>query len=561
MAGAAVGGTGRVKPRVAARALKAAPQSRMSDGDRRVLIVAGLFLVVHAVLAWQSRPAGLEISQDGATYYVLGKSLLEGSYRELFRVDGPVHALYPPVYPAQLAVLQVVFGEGMVPPMAWGVFCSVASLAIVYLVLRQLFSSRLALAVLALLAVNPILIELAPQLRSETPFMMMSLASVGCFARPAPTRGWMIMGCAAAILATLTRSAGVVLLPAIALHLLLLRRRKALAGFVVACALTVGSWLVWTALSPEQYIGRSYVADALSVMGLADSTGIGNGGSPMMSVARIGRRVPYYAGLGVPWSMQMPTIDGTPVDNVVGAAVLSLLALAGALVLARKWRVAVFYMLAYAALLIGWTWQAHRFLVPVIPLLASFIVVGGGWVLSRYAKRWIVPLSAVLLIPFVLTGATRAAAAIAVRPDCDRHGIPPEPACMSGDQASFLEAAAYARTALSPGTVVLSLKPAPFYVYTGLKSVGQGPVLAQSDATFGSYLDEQGVKYVLLGHLHTHEPRRLLSRLETMCRRLEVERYFAPRTYLLRLDPANAAPDTEGACPALARYRELASED
>jgi hypothetical protein len=131
---------------------------------------------------------------------------------------------------------------------------------------------------------------------------------------------------------------------------------------------------------------------------------------------------------------------------------------------------------------------------------------------------------------------------------------------MTGDDASYLAAVAYIRSNVSKAAVFLTLKPAPFYVYTGITSVGQGPVLAQSPETFADFLAENGVTHVLLGHLHTHEPRRLLSRLEGMCDRLVVEQYFPPRTFLLKLGTTGADPDDTGACEALARYRVMSNE-
>jgi hypothetical protein len=538
----------------------AAPSPLASGSDRAILIVALAALMLHAILAWLARPAGLETSQDAATYFVLGQSILQGGYQELFRTDAPVHALYPPVYPFQLAVLQGLFGDHLAPMMAWGVLCSVATLGMVFLLMRRYFSPMIGLATLCLLAVNPILVELATQLRAETSFMMLATTSVFFLSGREPTKRGTIIGCAAAILGALTRTAGVVILPAVAVHLFLLGRRRTLFAFIIAASLTVGSWLTWTTLAPEKYVGRSYVADALTLVGMADSTGVTSGGQSKLTGARMVRRTLYYGGMGIPWSLQMPTITGTRADNAVGAALLGVLILVGAWTARRQWRIAVLGLGFYAALLFVWTWQAQRFLAPVVPMLAALLVLGGATVLRRYTARFAVPVAAALLLPFVLTGATRTTQAISERPNCDRDGLPPAPACMTGDDASYLAAVAYIRSNVSKDAVFLTLKPAPFYAYTGITSVGQGPVLAQSPETFADFLAENGVTHVLLGHLHTHEPRRLLSRLEGMCDRLVVEQYFPPRTFLLKLGSAGADPDDTAACEALARYRVMSNE-
>ena len=67
-------------------------------------LAAAALVLLHAVLCWLARPAGILTGQDDVEYLVLGQALREGSYHLLFRVDAQLHAQYPPGYPAMIAV-------------------------------------------------------------------------------------------------------------------------------------------------------------------------------------------------------------------------------------------------------------------------------------------------------------------------------------------------------------------------------------------------------------------------------------------------------------------------
>ena len=77
------------------------------DGRLMWAVVAAL-LVLHAALAWSGREIAVLTAQDDVRYMLLGTSLRGLSYRDLFLVGTPPHNVYPPGYPAFLAVWSVV---------------------------------------------------------------------------------------------------------------------------------------------------------------------------------------------------------------------------------------------------------------------------------------------------------------------------------------------------------------------------------------------------------------------------------------------------------------------
>src|SRR5690242_18278500 len=72
--------------------------------DRRWLLAAAGLLAIHAALAWWLRAPAVSTGHDDAIYLLLGRDLLHGSYRNFWLIGAPAHGLYPPLYPAALAV-------------------------------------------------------------------------------------------------------------------------------------------------------------------------------------------------------------------------------------------------------------------------------------------------------------------------------------------------------------------------------------------------------------------------------------------------------------------------
>src|SRR6185369_15337826 len=77
------------------------PAPRLSAVQRA--LVFGL-LVLHVVLAWLTRAVAIGTGNDDATYVLLARSVRHFEYVDRHLVTMPVHAQYPPGYPAILAL-------------------------------------------------------------------------------------------------------------------------------------------------------------------------------------------------------------------------------------------------------------------------------------------------------------------------------------------------------------------------------------------------------------------------------------------------------------------------
>jgi Dolichyl-phosphate-mannose-protein mannosyltransferase len=518
------------------------------SGTNSRLAVFGLagLMAAHAVICWLSRPPGFVVGQDDVEYAVLGQSLRHAGYNLFFRVDNPVHAQYPPGYPAILGAWGAVFGDGFNALVLVSVLASAALIGVTWLGVRRVAGPWLALVVAAVLVVNPSLVKAGSSIASETPYALLStLALLLLMSKDRRARLTGLAG-ALAIYAALTRSIGIVLVMSVGALFVIERRWKALAIFAVASALLVGGWMLWTVVAPERYLGMSYVADFRA------STG--NGQPSWRLLRRVWRTVEYYSGEGVPWALGLPTVARTLVDNVAGTILVYTGLLAGLLVFVKRWRPAAIYLLFYFALLGIWRFRTDRFVIPTVPLLVAGIFVGWNVMLRSApiaARRIAIGVVAVVLL---LGGALRTRGLVAEGLPCRPVGGWPPQTCLARTEQGFFDAMRYIRTELPDHAVLLTAKSGALWEYTGHKSVSYGKALAQDTAGFVPFLKSSGAGWILLADLEQSESRGLLLRLEHACEGLSLEASFAPRTYLFRVSEPGES-DGE-ACAALREFRE-----
>lgn len=518
---------------------------------RLLWLAAATVLSLHAALVWMLRQPSITTIGDDALYLLLGRSLRAFHYRELFYAGAPLHSQYPPVYPALLAIAGAVGGERLGVLIAVGILASLVGLfALFVTVRRQWSSSTVAFVVLALVALNPSLVQLAGMIMSEAPFFCFSVGAIALLARPNPGRWTLVAAGALAVAAALTRGIGITVVAAVGLHWVLQRRWRAVVVLGVACALTVAPWLVWSVRAPVRDAQRSYAADA--TVGMRDRRSAG----PIATVAqRIAANAPEYGVRQLPAALPVPAIRDTAVDNWVALIVIVTLGLMGMRELWRRWRAAALYLLCYGALLLVWPWALDRFLVPAIPIVIV-AVVAGAVVGGRDLKR--IPVYALLgLVALGIGGAAVAedAAAIGLASSCDRAAPMQSAGCFNVDQRSFFAAALYAARSTPPAALfALAGKQADFYYVSGRTTVPPATAGRGTAEERLRNLQQAGVGYVLATHVSGADLR-FATMLGQACGRLRLVSAFAPRTYLFRIAMDDPPEPNGAACRATADYR------
>jgi hypothetical protein len=509
--------------------------------------------MVHGLACWLARPIGYLTGQDDLEYLALAQALRQGSYHFLFRADAPLHGQYPPGYPAMLAVWGAVTGDGFQALVMLSVLVSVAALALTYVAVRRVFDPWIAIAALAALALNPSLVQFGGMPVSEAPFTLLAMLALVLLQREDQNRRYPVLIGATAILAALTRSIGILLIVAVGLHWMINRQWKRLFLLVAVSVVFVGGWLLWTVVAPEQHAGSSYVADVQASV-------VRRVASPNM-VSSVLRRVTFYATNAVPHMLSVPTVAGTPIDNIASVALLAAGLFSGWWLLLRRWRPASLYLALYAGLLLVWMWASGRFLIPVVPVLVVALLAGLS---VPFQRRWPGLASASVVVVaglLVASGAVRTGAAVAERAGCrDWEGVP-APECVEPVQAGFFEALPYIRDNVPREDTVLVAKPGALWYYTGHLTTSYPEALAQGSDLWVPYLREHGVRWILLSEIEQGEFQYLL-RLDENCGALAIERRFGDRTYLFRLIDDDQAGEhglegTGEACQAVKQFRRV----
>jgi hypothetical protein len=521
--------------------------------NRYAWAIALALLAFHAVLAWLARAPGIRTGHDDAIYVLLGRALRGFQYRELFRVDLPVHIMYPPGYPAMLAVWSAIGGDRFNWLVLVSIACSVGTLALTYSALSRLWNPRVALCCLAALTTNPALIEFAGMLASEAPFTFFQTLGLWALSYATASPGLAVIAGAAGIAGALTRSAGVTLIAAIGLYWLWQRRFRALVLYALVVIVTVGSWLMWTinAPAPEQVPGKSYIADAaVRPPGTSMVTAIAD---------RLKGKVPYVQELY--WRLPVPSIQGTPVDNLLALPAVLVGISVGLVGLLFRWPIAFLYLVAYGGLLMVWPWRLGRFLVPVLPVVVPTMILGLARLVRQFRPGWETRAALAVSAALLVSGIVPVWSVVQRQQACDPGASVPSRPCLNDDQASFFAATDYINRTTAPDALFLTGKAATVHYYTGRRVVSTATALANRPEEFVGFLRDKGVDYILLlavmpygegtsgfGAISFGEM------VKATCGQLHLEASFPPSSFLFRLPAADERPDSAAACAAADTY-------
>lgn len=347
-------------------------------------LLLGLGLLAFLLAAWTFDPK-LALSGDNTEFMTLARSLVQGQGLSYISLPEPKPATkYPFGFPLMLAPLEWL-APGNWAAMNWlVVLFFAASVPVVYLLARQPLGRLPALLVALWSATLPLLLDFAHQVMSEIPYLFFSLLSLWLIERSLKEEGdlkrnyWFIGGFAAMMWAYYVRSAGIVLVGAIFLYLLLKRRfRQALilGGGAVLVALP------WSLRNSAIGSEGSYFKQLISVNPYFPEQGT-------IDLAGLLERVQYNAGAYL--SRILPQIFW-PTETEGGAplvsAVLVGLVFYAAIVCIRGQQHLLLPLYAglYVAMVLMWPsqWTDARFLAPLTPVLIFLAVLAAADLLER----------------------------------------------------------------------------------------------------------------------------------------------------------------------------------
>jgi hypothetical protein len=345
---------------------------------RRVLaaLLICLVLAPSAWLAWSSRDAPhLGYFHDDSLYWVSAQSLARGDGYRIQSLPGePYQTKYPPLYPLLLAAvwkLNPAFPDNLPLAVLSSWLTLVACLFVARIAFRDLGAGPKGAWVLyGVLALSPFYALCGISLLSEPLFACLSLGALALIERAREPSSGARLAVAAGLVASaawLTRTNGVLLLPAGLLVFLIGKQYRRATAFLLAMLPGAAAWLLWTQAH------RLARPDAVALY-YTDYLGywLHDGTARNLAVVLWRNLDGMFSAIGGMFVFGMG-------DSIAGKSVARVLAVAAIAGTARLWRRsgATAYLLFTAGCLLAmllWHYPPdQRFIVPVFPvLLAGF---------------------------------------------------------------------------------------------------------------------------------------------------------------------------------------------
>jgi len=421
-----------------------------------IIAVCGVSVLI-GVLAFDTYPS---VIGDNAEFVILARSLAAGNgVRYINHPDNRPATKYPLGFPAMLAGWIMVFGDSVVSMKVCVLACYVAAVGLTFGVAKKLMGWSYGLVASGFVATSAIVASYSHQVLSDVPYMVFSLAGIYLLLCRDRSRRYLVAGLAVCIWALVVRSAGMSLVLA-AVVFLFLKGRKREAFAVIGAAVLVS--VLWSlrnyALTGE---GSRYMQVLLSANPYDPDIG-------MLTLTGLARRVFANAGgyLGgllpvtiLPTLMRSSPGGGAAPLSILVSVLVLLVAAFGGYGLRKKGLLLGLYMLAYFAVYLVWpeVWKSERFMVPVAPVLAIFLVYGLKVILTYFDIRRVVILGACTAL--VLTNLV-SLSNFARR----QRGYPI-------GWARYLETAQWAASNTDPASVVMCRKPFLFNLFSNRRTI------------------------------------------------------------------------------------------
>ncbi len=456
-------------------------------------------VVVHvalAVLLFDPKPF---IGGDNAVYMTLAESIESGQgYRDIDLPGTPRHGQYPPVYPLILASARLL-GGGLPTFKVISLLLTSASLVFIFLLAKGRLGREGGLAVTAAVALNPVLLYYSHWVLSEAPFVLLTLLALWGSEHALESRRWLAAAAIAALLAYLTRAAGLPMLAALLVALGWRRHWWELAGVGAAAALVVGGWWIWGNMAAAES-ASVYANNFLLVDPYRPELGyIGPGDL----LARVVNNVRLYSIEVLPQSLAgVAAGGGVSLPALLAGLLIIALALISWLREVRRMRVLELFTALYAALILVWpqVWTDRRFLLPLLPVLLLHAAAGVIWCLDfMRVKRatWVLPVYGALLVLLAVPDNVRT---VGFNQRCQKfYRQGDRLACYPPPWRAFVATADWVRENTPEDAVVISRKPRLFYYFA--RRAGNVYPFTSDEGEMLAYFDKIGTDYVVVAGL------------------------------------------------------------
>lgn len=389
------------------------------------------FLVVIYAVAWLAPAIG--IFHDDAVYLVTAKAIAAGHGYTVDSVPNPVpETEHPPLFAALLALFALVSQQPLWLKLL-PLVCTTGWLVLTFKLLVKMGSSRNGALLLVLLAaLSPTVVFLSANLLSESLFALLIAAALLMLLEDHALAAGILAG-----LACLTQTAGVPLIAACILTLVLRRRFRNAVLFAAASMLIFAPWFGWSLAHATK---DTYLTSNI-----------------FTSLAANEKLVVLTRNLGLLLASPFALLTGIhSAYAVIGTAILALFCL-----YKRRQLVPDLFIALYGLMLLCRIWPPERFIAPVLPLVL--------WMLWRVVSRARLR-EAIAACVIILGGLALWADAARVR-NTLAAGVVSDGAVPPDNWSDMLKVFHYVRANTPKDTILLSNLDALLFLNTGRKAV------------------------------------------------------------------------------------------
>jgi len=493
-------------------------------------------------LGWRDRAPEVSLGGDEATHVALSYSLEHGGYQDEFIAGSPPHIQYPPGTAIWFMTIRQIFG----PNLDWARAANLILLGLTALLIgdavRRLGTPWLGVSAVSVVALNPALLQVAGTLLSDSLYIALATLSVWATLRADSDweRRWWILATSAGIAAFLTRTVGIALLFGL-VGWYCLRRRWALAALTgTLFSMVVLGWAAYLYTRAPSAMGSSYMANLAPVL---DQPSVA-----LTFTQGAWRHLKFYV-LFLPGGLFLPTIGGTPIDNLAWYLVLAACGGFGMWKLARQWPATVATLIVYFLILLAWRWQVERLMLPLFPSGLAALLVGTYGLTHRMRARS--PAMIGVGLAMVMSGSSLLEKMRHPRwAECDRSNPYGTPSCFNPKSTAMVRAAWVIRDNFAANAVIATSQPATIHYFSGRRTL---PLEKAVDQMAGSQVPSTVTKpqaTVWLIQRPNQTETRVYRILRKHCRRFREVASVEPPFLLLR---ASNSHNEEGddACPLL----------
>jgi hypothetical protein len=434
------------------------------------------------VLSFDSLPS---VIGDNAEFMLLARSLAVGNgFRYINHPANRPGTKYPVGFPALLAGWTLLFGQSIVSMKACVLACCVAGVGFTFILGSRLIGWSYALLASSMMALSAVVANYSCQVLSDVPYMLFSLIGIYLLVSGYERRWHLLAGLAVCIWAYVVRSAGMSLVLAAAVFLFFKgKKREALAAVGVAVLISV----LW---SIRNYSMTGESSRYMQVLLAADPYDPDKGAVTFAGlVTRAFTNAGGYLGGLLPVTILPSLIDATagrgagPV-GVLASVLAMIMVVLGGWSLRKKGLLTNIYLVLYFGIYLVWpqVWKSERFMVPIAPLLAIYLIWGMRTALAYFGLKKGVTLG--ILGALVLTNLFSLPEHIG-----RERGYPP-------GWAKYLETAQWSGANTPPESVVMCRKPFLFGVFSERKTVGYP--FTRDKQKMRDYLFETRPDYIVL---------------------------------------------------------------